>query len=175
MRTVEHRRHSVRNPANVHLSREGIALARRVAPSLRRFDRVVASPKPRAVETVEALGLTLDATVPDLAVMPDDVGLAVDALAPRSFADYVRFTKRSRTAAEYALRQSTRMREELEKVPEEGRLLMVSHAGIVEFAAAAARPKEALSFGSPAGPLEGVRLVLDRGEWVRGEVLRVPK
>jgi broad specificity phosphatase PhoE len=175
MRVVEHRRHSRRDPANIHLSREGVALARRVARTLVRFDRVVTSPKPRAVETAQALGFPVDAVLPDLGVMPDDVGLPIDELNPRSFADYVHVIERSEAMAEYALRQATRMREELERLPEGGRLLMVSHGGVIEFGAAASRPQDALSFGPPAGYLEGVRLFLDRGAWVRGEVLRVPK
>jgi broad specificity phosphatase PhoE len=175
MRVLEHRRHSRRDPTGIHLSRDGVALARRVAPTIGRFDRVVASPKPRAVETVQALGLSLDAVLPDLSVMPDDVGLVVDTPSPRSFADYVRATERSEATAEYALRQATLMREELARLPEGGRLLMVSHAGVIEFGAAASRPQDALSWGPSAGYLEGVRLFLDRGEWVRGEVLRAPK
>jgi len=173
VRVLEHRRHSRRDPTDIHLSREGVELARRVAPTLGRFDRVVASPKPRAVETVQALGLSLDAVLPELGVMPDDAGLAGDAPSLRSFADYVRATERSEAAAEYAFRQATLMRAELARLPEGGRLLLVSHAGVIEFGAAAARPQEALSWGPPAGDLEGVRLFLDQGDWVRGEVLRV--
>ncbi len=173
MRVLEHRRHSRRDSTDIHLSREGVELARRVALTLGRFDRVVASPKPRAVETVQALGLSLDALLPDLGVMPDDAGLAVDAPSPRSFEDYVRATQRSEATAGYAFRQASRMREELACLPEGGRLLLISHTGVIEFGAASARPQDALSWGPPAGYLEGVRLFLDRGEWVRGEVLRV--
>jgi broad specificity phosphatase PhoE len=175
MRVVEHRRHSLRELTGPHLSREGLALARRVAPSLGRFDRVVTSPKRRAVETAEALGLTVDATLEELGEMPDDAGLAVDTLGPRSFADYVRGVARSRTMAHYGHRQAELMRRELEHLAEDGRLLLVSHGGIIEFGAAAARPKDARGWGPPLGHLEGVRLYLDRGSWVRGEVLRVPK
>lgn len=175
MRVVEHRRHSRRDPTDVHLSREGVALARRVARTLVRFDRVVTSPKPRAVETAQALGFSVDAVVPDLGVMPDDVGLPIDELNPRSFADYVRGVERSEAMAEYATCQALRMREELERLPEGGRLLMVSHGGVIEFGAAASCPEDALSFGPPGGHLEGVRLFFNRGGWVRGEVLRIPK
>jgi len=175
MRVLEHRRHSRRTPSEPHLSAEGVALARRVARTIGRFDRVVTSPKPRAVETAEALGFAVDATLPELAEMPDDVGLPIDSLGPRSFADYVRAVARSETMAEYAHRQADLMRRELERLPESSRLLLVSHGGVIEFGAAAARPREARSFGAPLGHLEGVRLFLDRGEWVRGEVLRVPE
>ena len=175
MRVLEHRRHSRRDPAGIHLNSVGVELARRIAPTIGRFDRVVTSPKPRAIETAEALGFKVDAVLPELGVMPDDVGLAVDELHPRSFADYVRLTERSEAMAEYAHQQEALMREEVRRLREGGRLLMVSHGGIIEFAAAASRPRDALAWGEPVGYLEGIRLTYSRGEWVRGEVLRVPK
>lgn len=174
MRVLEHRRHSQRAPSSPHLSPDGVALARRLARTIGPFDRVVTSPKPRAVETAEALGFSVDATLPELAEMPDDVGLAVDSLGRRSFADYVRGVARNRAMAKYARRQADLMRREVERLSENGRLLLVSHGGIIEFGAAAARPREARTFGEPLGYLEGVRLSFDRGAWVRGEVLRVP-
>jgi len=173
MRVLEHRRHSRREPATPHLSPEGVALAHRVARTIGRFDRVMTSPKPRAVETAEALGFTVDATLPELAEMPDDAGLPVDALGLHTFADYVRGVVRSRATAEYARRQAELMHRELQRLPENGRLLFISHGGVIEFGAAAARPQEARTWGNPLGHLEGVRLFLDRGKWVRGEVLRV--
>jgi len=175
MRVIEHRRHSRRDPVGIHLNREGLELARRVAPALGRFDRVVTSPKPRAVETAEALGFAVDALLPELAMMPDDVGLPIDELHPRSFADYVRFVGRSEAMADYARTQANLMREELERLPDGGRLLMVSHGGIIEFGAAGTRPADAMTWGAPVDYLEGFRLTLSRGEWVRGEVLRTRK
>jgi len=175
MRVIEHRRHSRRDPVGIHLNREGLELARHIAPTLGRFDRVVSSPKPRAVETVQALGFPVDALLPELAMMPDDVGLSIDELHPRSFADYVQIAGRSEAMAEYAQRQAALMCEELERLPDGGRLLMVSHGGIIEFGAAASRPQDAMTWGEPVGYLEGIRLTLSRGEWVGGEVLRTPK
>jgi broad specificity phosphatase PhoE len=173
MRVVEHRRHSHRDPAGIHLSREGVELARRLTPTIGRFDRVVTSPKPRAVETAEALGFAVDAFVPDLGGMPDDAAPALGGLDLRSFADYVRLVDRSEVAAQYARRQADRLREELERTPEGGRMLAVSHGGIVEFSAAGAVGHAASQWGALVGHLEGVRLTLDRGRWVRGEVIRI--
>jgi len=172
MRIVEHRRHGHRDADGIHLSRDARDLARRLAPTLGRFDRVVASPKPRAVETAEALGGRVDAVLPDLAEMPDDRGLATGVGSARSFADYVRWTERSAVAGQYGRHLGELMRSELERLPDGSRLLMVSHGGVVEFSAAAARPHEAAGWGPPVGYLEGVRLSLEHGRWVRGEVLR---
>ena len=174
MRIIEHRRHGRREAGGIHLSKEGRALARRVAGTLGRFDRVVTSPKPRAIETAEALGFTVDATLAELAEMPDDAGLSDDEFGSHTLADYVRAVGRSEAVAEYAHRHAELMRAELARLPDSnGRLLMVSHGGIIELAAAAARPNEAREWGDGFGHLEGARLYLDRGRWVRAEVLRV--
>ena len=174
MREVEHRRHSRRDHGAIHLNEEGRAIARRVAPTLGRFDRVVSSPVPRALDTVEALGLSVDAVLPELAMVPDDVQRVLEAFPPRSFSDYVRLARRRRFVAEYARQQAELMRRELERLPEGGRLLIVSHGGVIELGAAAARGHDVLGFGATADYLEGVRLILEQGEWVRAEVLRLP-
>jgi len=173
MRVVEHRRHSLRDPTGIHLSPEGLELARRLRPTLGPFDRVVASPKPRAVETVRSLGFSVDALVPDLAEMPDDAGVTVAGANLHSFADYVRSVERSEVAARYARHQAEVMRAELERTPDGGRLLVVSHGGVIEFAAAGTRVAGVAHWGAPVGYLEGVRFYLDRGRWVRGELLRL--
>jgi len=64
------------------------------------------------------------------------------------------------------------MKQQLETVPEGGRLLMFSHASVIELGVASARPHDALSFGEPVGYLDGVRLTLEGGAWVSGEVVR---
>ena len=174
MRTVEHRRHSRRDPGAVHLNPDGIEVARSVATTIGRFDRVVSSPVPRALETVEALGLSADALVPELALIPDEVQRVLELFPPRSFADYVRLVRRRTALAEYARRVAERTRDELLRVPDGGRLLIVSHGSVIELGAASARAHDALSFGPAVGYLEGVRLFLDGREWVRGEVVRVP-
>ena len=175
MRVVEHRRHSRRDPGGVHLNAAGLALARKVLPTIGRFDRVVTSPIPRAVDTAEALGFRPNEVLPELSLLPDDLSQMVERADPRSFADYVHLTRRRRFAAAYAERLSSLMREQLSMVPDGGRLLLVSHGGVVEFSAAGARPDDALTFGPTAGLLEGVRLYLEAGRWVRGEVVRVPE
>ena len=173
MRVVEHRRHSRRDPAGVHLNVEGLELVRRLRPTIGRFDRVVASPKPRALETAQSLGFEVDALLPDLAEMPEDAGVNVAALEHRSFAEYVRWVGRSEVASRYARHQAEVMRAELEKTPDGGRMLMVSHGGVIEFAAAGTEVPEVAGWGPPVEYLEGVRFYLDRGRWVRGEVLRL--
>ena len=175
MRTLEHRRHGPREAAGLHLSAEGRSLAASVGATLPRFDRVVTSPKPRAVETAEAMGLRVDATVAGLGQMPDDADTLGDEPSPRSFAEYVARLARNESLSEYARFQAELWHAELARVPEGGSLLMISHGGVIEFGVAHALPLPARAWGRPLGYLEGVRMVWDTRRWVSGEVLRVPR
>jgi broad specificity phosphatase PhoE len=173
MRTLEHRRHSRRDPGAPQLNAAGLALARSVAVGLPRFDRVVTSPRPRAVETAEAMGLRVDATVPELVESLDDVGFSFASVHPATFADSVRAVERSAAVQEFATRQLVIWRTELERVPEGGGLLMISHGGLIELGAGLAVPGVARHWGPPLSYLEGVRLTWDGNRWVSGEILRV--
>ncbi len=175
MRTLEHRRHSERDAGGIHLNAAGVALARRVAGTLSRFDRVVASPKPRALETAELIGGRVDASLPALAEMPEDGWLLAGGGPPASFGDCAALLRRSSAAREYARSQLDVWRAELERVPPGGRLLLVSHGGVIELGAAAALPEAAAGWGKPVGYLEGVRLGWDGRRWRDGEVLRVDR
>jgi len=173
MRSLVHRRHSLRSPGDIHLSPEGVELARRVGGLSGRFDRVFTSPKPRAVETALSMGYSVDAEWEELGSVPEPVGRFLDREMPSTFGDYVRWATtvhEVRAAAESLARQ---WGEELDRVPDGGRVLLVSHAGVIELGAAGALPEEAVRWGPILGPLEGIHLDRERGRWRHGEVLRV--
>jgi broad specificity phosphatase PhoE len=173
MRLLEHRRHSMRDPASPHLSEAGVALARHVGSMVGPFDRVVTSPKPRAVETAVAMGFRVDAELEPLGVMPDDLPNDPDPRPLRSFADYDALAGRNPAMARYARRQEALWRRELKRVPDGGRLLMVSHGGVIESGAVVAARTVAGTWGPALGHLEGIRLYCDGDRWVRSEVVRV--
>ena len=173
MRSVEVRRHSLRESHGDHLSPEGVELAYRTAPTLPRMDRVVTSAKVRAIETAEALGLRVDRTIRELGQIPDEVQARVDEANPRSFAEYVTLIGRNDGIRAFAASQVELWRSELDRLPEEGRLLVVSHGGIIELGAAVAVPEEARRWGVALSVLEGVRLFWDGDRCARGEVLRL--
>jgi broad specificity phosphatase PhoE len=173
MRSLVHRRHSLRSSGDVHLSSEGVDLARRVGRVSGPFDRVVTSPKPRAIETARSMGYPVDEVWEELGSVPDPVGRFLDRETPSTFGDYVRWATavhEVRAAAEAFARH---WGEALDGIPEGGHMLLVSHAGVVELGAAGALPAEAVRWGPVLAPLEGVRLDRDHGRWVDGEVLRV--
>jgi broad specificity phosphatase PhoE len=172
MRVLEHRRHSRRDPGGLHLNEAGVALARRVGATLGPFARVVTSPIPRAAETVVELGLRADAEVPGLGVMPDDANFPGDPARLTTFQDYVDLYERSERMREFAQGQLDLWSRELEQVPEGGRLLLISHGGLIESGAVAAVGRRAAGWGPLLGYLEGVRLVREGDRWTGGEPLR---
>ncbi len=175
MRTLQHRRHSQRDPNGVHLNAAGLARARQIAPGLPRFARVVTSPRPRAMETAEALGFPVDATLSLLGELPDDLGIdLVERLRGLDFEGYARLAQRSTEFRRYASEQARLWREQLERVPDGASMLMVSHGSIIEAGAVGALLDVAADWGPALDYLEGVELRLDDGHWVSGAPLRVP-
>lgn len=171
MKILEHRRHSRRDPGGSHLNREGIALAQRVGRDFAPFDRVVTSPKPRAIETAVAFGCAVDAVEEELGSLPDEIDRWLDGAG--SFAEYAVAGRRHPEVRRFMERQAELWATELERVPERGRLLLVSHGGLIELGTLGALPLPAAGFGPALGLVEGVRLYWD-GRFVGGEVLRVP-
>jgi broad specificity phosphatase PhoE len=175
MRTLEHRRHSRRDrPGGVHLNVAGLALAQRVAPTLPRFDRVVTSPLPRAVETAQALGFTVDDVLPDLAHTPGELESVWDEVVERGFPAAVELVDRSPAVAAFGRAQAELWARELLRVPDGGHLLMVSHGGVIEVGTVSAMPDRSRGLGPVIGYLEGVRLRHDGRAWVDGDAIRVP-
>ena len=172
MRILEHRRHSLRDPPSPHLNRAGVALARRIGPTIGPFARVVTSPKARAIETAAALGCVVDEEREELEAMPEPIGRILDRRPPQSFAGFVALVRGNEEIAGYARSQAALWRAELERVPDGGAVLMISHAGLIELGAAGAVPDIAGGWGEPLAPLDGVRLMLDRGRWTDGGVIR---
>jgi broad specificity phosphatase PhoE len=173
MRSLIHRRHSLRSPGDVHLSPEGVALARRVGAGSGHFDRVVTSPKARAVETAQAMGYAVDAEWEELGSLPEPVARYLERESPSTFGEYVRSVTAVDGIRSAAEALAHRWAIELDRLPEGARVLMISHAGVVELGAAGALPDESVRWGPTVAPLEGVRLDRDRGHWVHGDVLRV--
>lgn len=173
MRLLEHRRHSHRSAADPHLSPAGLALARRVGSGSPGFDRVVTSPRPRAVETAEAMGLHVDYELEALGSVPDAVSDRLAEASPSSFAGVVDLVERGGIVRRFANDQAELWATEVERVRDGGRLLLVSHAHLIELGTAAALPAAARSWGTALGYLEGVRLFREGGRWVGGEVLRI--
>jgi broad specificity phosphatase PhoE len=173
MKTIEVRRHSIRQKPGDHLSQEGVTLARLVGENLGPFDRVVTSTLPRAYETAIAMGFAVSEQNELMSSCGSDVER--EAPWPLSLAGYAEVVSQGGAAAKYA-RQLAAFYNELAGYLAEGRAaLVINHGGIAELGAVACLPHtDHFAWGSHFEPCEGIRLFWEDGQFVDGEILRVP-
>lgn len=174
MRILEHRRHGERYPGGTHLSPEGVRNARLVGNSMGPFHRVVTSPRPRAIETAVAMGFAVEYEMPELARFPEDLEPAPGTMGGERvpFDAWAHEIKRNPRLREYAATQEFLWRSVLDGVPDGGKVLMISHGGIIEVGALGADFEEARGLGDGLRYLEGVRLEWTGTRWGRIELVR---
>jgi len=170
---VHHRRHSLRRPGELHLSEEGRELARRLRTEVGPYDLVVTSSAVRAVETAQALADPPAATLDELREMPEEVARAIATVKVADFATLLDLVRTHPVVAHYAARQAELWRGLGRRVPDGGRVLIVSHGGIIEVGACGALGSAVETWGGPLAPLEGVALTMDADSWTGGSVLRL--
>jgi broad specificity phosphatase PhoE len=172
MKTLEIRRHSLRNLAQPNLSEEGIMLANQTGQLMGQFERVLTSPLPRAIQTAEAMGYRVDETVELLASTGDAVDM--ECPWPASFAEYAAAFRQNGPTARYAQRLADFYVKLAESLPEEGAALVVNHGGVVELSAIACLPTaDFAALGEHVSYCEGVRLTWEDGKFTSLQVLRV--
>jgi broad specificity phosphatase PhoE len=172
MRTLVHLRHGEREPGGSHVTERGARRAAEAGRRLARFDRVVTSPKPRAVETAEAMGYAADAELPALGGLPGPLERWIDRALPRTFSAFVTFVAEVGEARDEASALAGVLAEQLDLLPESGRLLAISHGGVIELSAVGAVGSAAADWGPTPGYLEGVTLFRDAGAWHPGGPVR---
>lgn len=172
MKTIEIRRHSVRNKHGVHLNQMGVTLARRVGQEMGPFDRVVTSPLPRAFETAIAMGFAAEEQNELMSTYGRDVEL--EAPWPLSLAEYADAVRQGGAAGRYANRLADVYRQIADELEEERAALVVNHGGVLELGAVACLPDaDHASWGPYFDYCEGVRLFYEDERFVAVEVLRV--
>ena len=172
MKTIEIRRHSIRNRAQADLSEEGLVLANMVGLEMGNFDRVLASPLLRAIQTAEAMGYPVDEIVELLASTGNAV--EIECPWPASFAEYAAAFHKNGSTARYAQRLADFYGKLVESLPEGGAALVVNHGGVVELSAIACLPiADYAAMGDYIDYCEGVRLTWEDGKFTSVQVLRV--
>jgi broad specificity phosphatase PhoE len=172
MPTLEIRRHTERTQPGKHLSQAGVDRARRVGATLGKFDRVVTSDAPRAIETAIAMGCAVDEQNDRLNLMADDVNAEIKWDA--GFAGWARVVKQGGAAARFAQEQADVWRSIAASLPDDGRALIITHGGFIEAGTAACLPYEVVTrLGSFCDYCEGVRLTFEGEQVTNIEVLRV--
>ncbi|MCB0118863.1 MAG: phosphoglycerate mutase family protein [Anaerolineales bacterium] len=174
MKILEVRRHSIRTMGGDHLNQKGVVLARKVGQGIGPFDFVATSMLPRAFETAIAMGFA----VTEQNEFLNTYGGAVEREAPwpMPYYHYSEVVKQGGAASQYAFGLLDYYTSVLERVPEGGSALVVSHGGVVELGVVACLPDaDFMDWGDSVDYCEGARLFWDEGRFARGEVLRVPK
>jgi broad specificity phosphatase PhoE len=171
-RTLEVRRHSIRDRHSAHLNQTGVDLARTLGVSLPRFSRVYTSPIQRAVETALAMGYAVSEEI-DVLGLPDDNGLMFELEQIKRFRDAGRLIRTGQHVPILAAALGQFAQMALADLADGEAALAVSHGGIVEvFGLACAPDADPLALGDGISFCEGVRLTQVNGV-TRLTVLRV--
>ena len=172
MKTIEHRRHSIREKPSKHISQEGVNLARKVGEQMGDFDKVFSSIAPRAIETAVAMGYAVEDTLEMVSQTPERLENEVEW--GTNFKGYLEAYHRSEVVAEYARELAEFHRKLVEKLPEDSSILIISHGGLLELAIIGCFPEEDyVTWGEPLDCCEGVKMVLENGEFHKIELLRI--
>jgi broad specificity phosphatase PhoE len=172
MKTIEIRRHSIRNKPGQHLSQQGVTLARLVGQNLGPFDRVVTSTLPRAFETAIAMGFAVD----EENELMSSYGLYVESEIrwPATPREYAKAVRKNGAAARYAYQLLDVYQRLVDYLAEGRSALVINHGGVVELSAVAALPNaDHESWGPYFECCEGIRLFWNNGKFVDAEILRV--
>lgn len=174
MRTLELRRHSIRDSHSVNLNRAGVALARTVGAGLGPFAQVLSSPAARALQAAVAMGFAIDDERDELAI-PDEQGVLIELDACRNFADVARLLRGGMRLPHYGQTQRAFALALVAELEEGETALLLSHGSVIETMALACAPfADAAACGAGVSFCEGVRLSFDAGECAALHVLRIP-
>lgn len=172
MKTLEIRRHSMRDKPGAYLSQAGVELARRVGAEMGPFQCVVTSKLPRAYETAIAMGFAVNDKKKGMNTYGEDV--EAEAPWPQSFAGYAAAAKKHGAARKFARKLAKYYANLMESLPEDGAALAVNHGGVLELGVIGCLPDLDYSdWGGPLGFCEGVRLTWHHGNFVEAQLLRV--
>jgi broad specificity phosphatase PhoE len=171
-RVIDHRRHTMRRKPGEHLSQAGVELARRVGAGefgpIPRYDLVVTSPQPRALETAIAIGFAVDEQLDALWM-----GDAANDL-PLDFGKYAEQVHSRPRLGLFVDELARALVAAVARLPEDGTALVVSHGGVVELSAVALLPAARHElWAPPIGYAEGIRLIFEGSDCVAAEPLRV--
>lgn len=150
------------------LSRDGVALARRVGAELGSFDTVAVTPVPRTMETALAMGFAVDAVLEfACGYLPGEFDRHVQWEWSQP---YVRLAERIRSGgrlAELASADAAMWAMLVAQLPPGGRALVVSHGGSIEPVVVACLPTaDHASWGPAFAHCDGVILREHLGRFI---------
>lgn len=163
----------MRAKPNLHISPQGIALAKWVGANQLNFDFVVTSDLKRAIQTAQAMGHKVNHTEPDLGFLPAPIFKHVGWPVPLK---RVAQSMSHPATAAYAQNQLCMWQNIITQTPKDGNALIITHGLIIELAMVASMPNSIhKDWGQAIGYCEGIRLTFDGENFTKFEILRVPK
>jgi len=172
MKIIEFRRHSFREKPSPHLTQEGVNLAKKIGESLGKYDMVISSNSPRAIETTVAMGCAVGASYDEVSKTPDS--LEKEVKWGMGFSEYAEVIQKGGETAKYTEKMAEFIKKIAAELPEDGYALIVSHGGLIEITVIGCLPNIDYAFwGKPLEPCEGVRLAYDGEKFVSAEILRI--
>lgn len=172
MRTLEIRRHTMRNKPGSHLNQQGVDMARTVGETMGSFSKVVTSDKDRGFETAVAMGYSIDQQIPELGILPESVFQEISW--PRSFSKIDEIASRNELSGNFADEQSEIWKNLVTNLPDNGRCLIISHGGILELGAVRLSIESSFEeWGGAIGYCEGLRFIYKDGIFKLDDMLRV--
>jgi broad specificity phosphatase PhoE len=167
---IEHRRHSWRVEGGAHLTQRGVELARRVGETMGRFDLVITSDIPRALETAIAMGYAVDRQEKLLG----ELGTGSEVNWELGFAEFARGHRLGRDTTKSCRKHAEFLRSVAAELRPDGRALIVSHGGIIEAGVVGLLPDlDYAPWGPACERCEGVRLTFDGDSCIGAELLRL--
>ena len=167
MRTLEIRRHSMRQKPTETLSDEGIALAEYIAGtslSNTTFSQVISSTIPRAIHTAQAMGVTLDETIAALGYLPPEILKVLDW--PCSFKEVASIIASNNHCLQFAMLQTQLWKKLLMATPLNQTSLVITHGLFIEFGSKFFLSDHShLQLGKTIGYCEGIRLEYAQGSY----------
>jgi broad specificity phosphatase PhoE len=158
-----------------HLSSDGVALARAVGAEIGPFDVVVASDVPRTLETALAMGFAVDDAI-DVGIDDSfwsEVGKHEHWRWPDAFAGYRAAIASGGAVAKVGAAQREAWSTVLEKGPDGGAALFISHGHAIEVGLVTCLGDRKLdATGDAFGHCDGFRCSYENGSFDDFEILR---
>jgi broad specificity phosphatase PhoE len=172
-KSLEIRRHSLRENSDETLTPQGRDLAKSIGREFGPFEPVFSGPDRLTRETVRAMGLPDPAPRSEWIPLEKDVATEVGWPAP--FWRYAPLLLSDTATRRRARTVLSGLDEILRSVPEDGSGLVVTHGGLPELAAVALFPRaDHSAWGGPLWCMEGIRVEFGSADARSCEILRVP-
>lgn len=177
MTYLEIRRHSTRRSGTIHLSQEGVDLARGMGAGLGPFAHVIVSSSAWSQETAIAMGFAFDEVYTPVQ-FTDAEWAALDEITPPPTTLDARANalRHDPLGQRYTSGLHSQWAEIASALPDGCAALVISHGGYTDSIAVACLPDaDHSAWGEAFAHCEGIRLTWDGATFSHGAILRQPR